>query len=96
MELMHKLASSGSKLGEDTVTCRESVVFIGDLKLNSGTNSIIDNILLWSNNIPAIMTYLECVCKVFQKYRASFRLDKCDFKKERVEFVGHDLAADVN
>ena len=96
IEIMHKLASSNSKLGENIVTCREKVIFIGDLKLNSGTKSVIDDILLWSNNIQAILIYLECICRVFQKYRVSFRLDKCEFLKERVEFVGHDLTADGN
>ena len=93
---MTKLATLGSKLGGDTVTCREGVIFIKNLKLNSGTRSIIDDILLWSNNIPAILIYFEYVCRVLQKYRVSFRLDKCDFLKEIVEFVGHDLTADDN
>ena len=93
---MIKLATLGAKLGDDTVTCRENVIFIRDLKLSSGTKSIIGDILLWSNNIPAILIYLECICRVFQKYRATFRLDQCDFLKERVKFVGHDLTVDDN
>ena len=42
------------------------------------------------------MVYLECVCKVFHKYRVTFRLDKCDFLKERVEYVRHDVTEDGN
>ena len=59
IEIMTKLATLGSNLGGDIVICREGVIFIVDLKLNSGTRSIINNILLWSNNIPAILIYLE-------------------------------------
>ena len=44
----------------------------------------------------AISIYLECICKVFRKYRVSFRLDKCDFLKPRVEYVGHDVTNDGN
>ena len=38
--------------------------------------------------------YLECICTVFRKFRVSFRLDKCDFLKPRVEYVGHDVTND--
>ena len=34
--------------------------------------------------------------KVFQKYRNSFRLDKCKLLENRVEFAGHDLTPDIN
>ena len=64
--------------------------------LHSGTKSIIDDILIWENNIPAILIYFDCVCKVFQEYCVSFRLDKCKFLENRVEFVGHDLTPDGN
>lgn len=86
----------GSKLGDATVTRRGDTIFVGDHKLNTGTRSIIDDILIRSSNIPAIIICLECVCTVFQKYRVSFRLDECDFLKKRVKFVGHDLTADGN
>jgi hypothetical protein len=33
---------------------------------------------------------------VCQKYRLSLKLSKCDFLKERVEYVGHDLTSDGN
>ena len=92
---MTVLATSGKKLDDVPVTIRGDDIFIGDHKLKSGTHSIIDNFLIWSSNIRAILIYLECVCKVFQKYRASLRLDKCDFLKKRVEF-GYDLLADGN
>ena len=33
---------------------------------------------------------------MFQKYRVVFRLDKCDFLKDIIEYVGHDIIAQVN
>ena len=61
------------------------------MKLTSDTKTIIDDVLIWSNNLEAILIYLDFFCKVFQKYRVSFRLDKCCFLQNRVEYVGHDL-----
>lgn len=40
--------------------------------------------------------YFECVCKVFQKYRVIFYLDKCRFLLDCVEYVGYDLKANSN
>ena len=57
----------------------------------TGSKGIIDDILIWSTDPTLVLTYFECVCKIFQKYRVSFRLDKCQFLNERVEYVGHDL-----
>ena len=62
----------------------------------TGSKGIIDDILIWSTNQSLVLIYFECVCKVFQKYRVSFRLDKCEFLKERVEYVGHDLTPSGN
>ena len=53
---------------------------------------IIDDILLYSNHIPTFLHYFSCVAQVFIECRLSFKLTKCDFFKQRVEFVGHDLA----
>ena len=78
------------------MTFNGKAIFVGTVKLSSGTKSIIDDIMIWATYIPAVLLYLECVCRVFQKYRVSFRLDKCTFLQERVEFVGHDLTADGN
>ena len=52
---------------------------------------IIDDILLYSNNVNTLIHYFSCVAQVFTKYRLSFKLTKCEFFKPRVEFVGHDL-----
>ena len=71
-------------------------ITIGDTLLYRGSRVIIDDILLWASNLQIVLLYFECVCEVFQKYRVSFRLDKCDFLKDRVEYVGHDLTPTGN
>ena len=71
-------------------------VVIAGKNISSGTRVIIDEILLQCSNIDALFIYLECICKIFRKYRVSFRLDKCDFLKPRVEYVGHDVTNDGN
>ena len=35
----------------------------------------------------AYFVYMECIYTVFRKYRVSFRLDKCVFLKQRVEYA---------
>ena len=71
-------------------------VTLGSVAVQTGSKGIIDDILIWSTALPLVLTYFECVCKVFQKYRVSFRLDKCEFLQNRVEYVGHDLTPDGN
>jgi hypothetical protein len=57
---------------------------------------IINDVLLFSNDIITLLQYLDCVCQVFMKYRVSLKLPKCDFLKGRFEYVGHDITADGN
>ena len=96
LQTILSLSKSGIKLGGDLINISGSTITVGDLKFHSRTTSIIYAILIWSNSIPAILIYFECVCKVFQKYRVSFRLDKYKFLENRVEFFGHDLTPDGN
>ena len=63
---------------------------------HTGGRVIIDNILLYDVNIPNLLNYLERVLLVCQKYRLSLKLNKCNFLKERVEYVGHKLTSDGN
>ena len=86
-----------STIGGDTVTIKtDGSILIGTKNVRTGSKVIIDDILLWSNNLELILLYFECICQVFKKYRVSFRLDKCEFLKERVEYVGHDLTPTGN
>ena len=78
------------------VVSTNGVIQLGTLILYSGTKFIIDNILIWSSSIGCILIYFECVYCALQKYRDSFRKDKCDFLLNRVKYVGHDLKSNGN
>ena len=71
-------------------------VFIGRKNIVTGTRIIIDDIVLWCSNVDALSIYFECICKIFRKYRVSFRLNKHNFLKPHVEYVGHDVTNDDN
>ena len=61
-----------------------------------GKKIIIDNILLWCDIKSYALILFKCVCEVFKKYRVSFRLDKCEFLRPRVEYVRHDILCHGN
>jgi hypothetical protein len=63
---------------------------------HTGDRVIINDILLCVVDLPELLNYLECILFVCQKYRLSLKLSKCDFLKERVEHVGHDLTSEGN
>ena len=44
-----------------------------------GSKVIINNILLWCDIKEYSLILFKCVCEVFNKYRVSFCLDKCEF-----------------
>ena len=73
-----------------------NLIFLGDDRIYYGSRTIIDDILLWCSNINLVITYFRCVCEVFQKYRVSFKLKKCDFLQERTEYVGYDILSAGN
>ena len=84
-------------IGTDLVRVTEAnEIFVGAKKIVSGSRTIIDDIILYCSNKALILLYFECVCIVFKKYRVSFRLDKCEFLKDRVEYVGVDIMKDGN
>ena len=59
---------------EELVVSATTYIYIGDKRIVSSTRIIIDNILLWSNDVHTLLIYLECIWKVSRKYRLSFRL----------------------
>ena len=71
-------------------------IMIGPRKLIFGSKTIIDDILIWCDDQELLLLYFKCVCCVFQKHCASFRLDKCEFMKPQVEYVGNDILSDGN
>ena len=62
------MATSGTLLNRSKVTILGMDIMVGDVKINSGTKSIINNILIWNGRITVIIIYFECVCMVFQRY----------------------------
>jgi hypothetical protein len=65
-------------------------------KFVADSRTIIDDILNWSTDPDAFLDLFECICIVFLKYRVSFRLDKCEFFKDRFDYVGHDITSAGN
>ena len=91
-----RLHELGQLNGQAVIVSIAMEVYISEKKLVFGTKIIIDDILLWYSNVDALLIYFECNCRIFRKYRVSFRLDKCDFMKPTVEYVGHDITNDGN
>ena len=57
----------------------------------------MDDGLLWAKDDPMLtLHYFRCVCEVFMKYWVSFNPKKCDFFKQRFEWLGNDLLPDGN
>ena len=73
-----------------------SDIMIGNRKIIWGSKPIIDNILLWCDTEEFSIILFICVCKVFKKYRVSFRLGQCDFLKSSVEYVRHGILSKGN
>ena len=65
LELLISYIEEGKLLDGVTVTRHHDDILLGPNKLYSGTKSIIDDILIWSSNLPEILLYFECVCQVF-------------------------------
>ena len=63
---------------------------------DTGSEVIIDDVMLFAMVLDVIMKYFEEVLKVLQKYRATLKLKKCRFLGERQEFVGVDILSDGN
>ena len=93
---LSRLHELGQLNGQAVIVSIAMEVYISEKKLVFGTKIIIGDILLWYSNVDALLIYFECICRIFRRYRVSFRLDKCDFMKPRVEYVGHDITNDSN
>ena len=85
MLFIETLSKMVTLINEQVTVTEIDKVFIGDKNIISGIRTIIYDILLLCSNSRAILVYLECVWKVFQKYSVIFWLDKCDLLKERIE-----------
>ena len=70
--------------GEPVRVTDTNDIDVRNSKTYSGSKGNIDDILAYSTNLELILIYFECICKFFEKYRVSFKLDKCEFLKDRV------------
>ena len=96
LEILKSYALSGKTIDNKKVHFTDGNIHLDSDRLYSGTKSIIDDVLIYCSNITCILIYFECVCRVFLKYRVSFRQDKCHFLLDRVEYAGNDLLAHGN
>ena len=76
-----RLRELSSIKGEIVSVSATMEIYIGNRNIVSGTRIIINDILLLGSNVCALCVFLKCICRVFRKYRVSFRLNKCDFLK---------------
>ena len=84
-------------IGNEPVVATETdEIFIGTLKLVSGSHTITNDVLIFGSTFYAILLYLECVCRVFKKYRVSFWLDNCYLLNYRIKYVGNDKTEKEN
>ena len=81
---------------QQVILAANNDIMIDNKRLIWGSKCIIDDILSWCAIKVLGVELFKCVCKVFQKYRVSFRLDKCEFLKSRVEYIGHDILRQGN
>ena len=90
--LFTQMLRSIDNFGNNTVSATYTYgIYLNKTNIVSGSCTIIDYIIIICRNLDAILIYLEFVCKAFLKYRVRFRLKKCDFLKNRVEYVVHDV-----
>ena len=47
--------------GKKVVVIETDDILVGGIKVNSGSNGIIDDILIWSMNMELVLIYFECV-----------------------------------
>ena len=62
----------------------------------SGSEAIVDDVLIYSTSEKDLLAYFRCVLEVLQFYRATVKLKKCRFCPQHAEFVGLDLTSDGN
>ena len=83
-----KLSTHG---GKSITLVAADEIKIGCKPVIWGSKVIIDDILLGCDIKEYTLILFKCVCEVFKKYRVSFCLEKCEFLRPRVEYVGQDI-----
>ena len=63
----------------------------GGHEIVTGSRTIIDDGLLWSNSLLMLLLLFECVSKVLAEYRVSLKISKCHLISDIFECVGRDI-----
>ena len=59
-------------------------------ELITGSRTIIDDIMLWSNSSLSILLLFECVYRMLVKHSVSLEVKECSFFKDQFDYVGQD------
>ena len=61
-----------------------------------GSEVIVDDILLYAEDVDILMAYFECALEILQHHRVTVKLKKCKFLHPIIEFVGVDITPNGN
>ena len=61
-----------------------------------GSEVIVDDILLYAEDVDILMAYFECALEVLQHHRVTVKLKKCKFLHPIMDFVGVDITPKGN
>ena len=67
-----------------------------DLHESYGSDVIVDDILLYAEDVDILMAYFECALEILQHHRVTVKLKKCKFLHPIIEFVGVDITPNGN
>ena len=92
----HLAASRGIKGTQTKLQPELSVTDTQNLTQRSGSEAIVDDVLIYSTSSSDLLAYFKCVLEILRFYRATVKLKKCRFCPSHAEFVGLDLTAAGN
>ena len=67
-----------------------------DIHESYGSEVIVDDILLYAEDVDTLLAYFECALEILLHHRVTVKLKKCKFLHPIMEFVGIDLTPDGN
>jgi hypothetical protein len=63
---------------------------------NNNTTIVIDNVFSFATSYENVLFLLEAIFTIARRHSLNWKLKKCDFLPEIVEFVAHDLSKEGN
>mmetsp|Transcript_13167 Transcript_13167/g.31418 ORF Transcript_13167/g.31418 Transcript_13167/m.31418 type:complete len:1848 (-) Transcript_13167:281-5824(-) len=78
-------------LGKEAVKDIHAKMTAALLETDPNASVIVDDVLLFDNNIISLIAYFVTVLETLKKYRVTVNLRKTRFLPPRAEFVGRDL-----